>query len=176
VSRSEGNGSDTLGVSQVEVLDAGQVQVRQDEQGRLRVVLPDGSEHSNVRVVPAFPITRPDRLFYLMEEGGRELGLLAEPKRLDRDSRRLVFAEADLAYFMPHITRILDVQESTGLARWEVETDRGVSTFDVVSRSESVWWMGRSRVVLRDAHGNRYLIEDLEALDRRSKVLADLYL
>lgn len=165
-------------VAQVPVLDPAGVRARLDQQGRLQVTLPDGSEHTNVRVEPAFPITRPDRFFYLVAEEEGELGLLIEPKRLERETRDLIFAQADQVYFMPRIRRIVRIDErlGTGISRWDVETDRGPNSFDVVSRSESVWHMGRNRIVIRDAHGNRYLIEDISALDKRSRLLADLYM
>jgi hypothetical protein len=176
MSRSEKEGSSAHVLREVPVLDAAGVRVRADEQGRLKVTLPDGSQRANVRVLPAFPITRPRRFLYLVGEDGEELGLLVDPKRLERESRDLILAQADQAYFMPRITRIVRVDERMGIARWEVETDRGRSSFDVVARSESVWYVGRNRIVIRDADGNRYLIEDLTALDRRSRGLADLYL
>jgi len=101
-----------------------------------------------------------------------------EPRRLDRESRELVLEQADQVYFMPRIVRIVRIEEKPGMgiARWEVETDRGSNSFEMVSRSESVWYVGRNRLVIRDADGNRYLIEDLNALDKRSRRLADLYL
>lgn len=174
--KSSADSNRTYTVRQVPVLDPARVKARLDEQGLLTITLPDGSEHVNARVVPAFPITQPERFFYFVNHDGGELGLLAEPRRLDRESRDLVLAQADQAYFMPRITRIIRVDERMGIARWEVETDRGLSAFDVVSRSESVWYVGRNRVVIRDADGNRYLIEDLTALDRRSRRLADLHM
>ena len=157
-------------------LDPTAVRVRLNQQGQMELRLPDGAVHSDVRVVPAFPISRPQRFVYFLSAEGKDLGLLVDPRRLDRESRDLVIAQADQAYFMPRITRIIRVEERMGIARWEVETDRGWNQFDVVSRSESVWFVGRSRVVVRDADGNRYLIEDLGALDKRSRRLADLHL
>jgi len=168
--------SAAFAVRKVPVLDPAGVKARLDEQGRLKITLPDGAERLNVRVLPAFPITRPDRFFYFFDEQGEELGLLKEPRRLDRESRDLLLAQADQAYFLPRVKRIIRVDERMGVARWEVETDRGSSAFDVVSRSESIWYVGRNRIVIRDADGNRYLIEDLTALDRRSRRLADLYM
>jgi len=159
------------------VLDPAGVRARLDEKGRLLVRLPDGSEHVNARVLAAFPITRPERLFYLQDENGRELGLLLEPRRLDRESRDVVLAQADQTYFMPRITRIFRVSEEVGgVAVWQVETDRGWSRFETVPRSESVWFVGRGRVLIRDVDGNRYLIEDLDSLDPRSRRWAELYL
>lgn len=163
-------------VRRVPALDPSGVWAHIDDDGRLRVKLPDGTEHANVRVVPAFPVTRPDRFLYLLDEYDNELGLLADPRRLDRESRDLVIAQAEEAYFLPRITRIVRVDERMGIARWQVETDRGASAFDVVSRSESVWYIGRNRIVIRDSDGNRYLIEDIKTLDRRSRKLADLHM
>ncbi len=162
----------------VPVLDPDAVRVRMGGEGQLELHLPDGTVHRGVLVVPAFPISRPNRFIYFRDEEGQEVGLLVDPRRLDRESRELVLAQADQAYFMPRIIRIAKVEEQMGMgiARWEVETDRGWSSFDVISRSESVWFVGRNRLVIRDADGNRYLIEDLNALDRRSRRLADLYL
>jgi len=159
------------------VLDPSRVRARLDSQGNLIVRFPDGAERADVRVVPAFPITRPDRFIFFQDHDGNELGLLVEPRRLDRESRDLILAQADQAYFMPRITRILRVEEQLGgIAIWEVETDRGWSRFEMVSRGESVWFVGRDRVLIRDVDGNRYLIEDLGALEPRSRRWAELYL
>ena len=171
-----GNASGQLRGESVRVLDPAGVRVRLNEHGQVELHLPDETVHTGVAIVPAFPISRPNRFVYFRDEEGKELGLLVDPRRLDRESRDIVLAQADQAYFMPQITRIQRVEERMGVARWEVETDRGWSSFDVVSRSESVWFVGRNRVVIRDADGNRYLIEDLSALDRRSRRLAELHL
>jgi len=163
---------------EIPVIEPTQVRVRLAASGAVELVLPDGTVHSGVKVVPAFPISRPGSFVYFQDRDGKELGVLVDPRRLDRESREVVLAQADQAYFMPRITRIIRVEERTGMgiAHWEVETDRGWNEFDVVSRSESVWFVGRDRLVIRDADGNRYLIEDLGALDKRSRRLADLFL
>ncbi len=162
----------------VTVLDPAEIRLRINEQKQLELRLPDGEVHTGIRVVPAFPISRPNRFVYLFDSEGKEIGLLTDHRRLDRESRELLLEQADQAYFMPRIIRIERIEERQGLgiARWEVETDRGWSSFEMVSRSESVWFVGRNRLVIRDADGNRYLIEDLNALDKRSRRLAELYL
>lgn len=160
------------------VMNPDDVQLRRSDDGLIQALCGDGSVYSGVRVAPAFPITRPDGFLYLFDREEKELGVLVDPRRLDRESRDIILDQADHAYFMPRITRIIRVEERMGLgiAQWEVETDRGYNAFEVVSRSESVWFVGRDRIVIRDADGNRYLIEDLTALDKRSRRLADLYI
>ncbi len=161
----------------VTLLDPAQMQVRRNEQGILELRLA-GEVYEGVKLIPGFPISRPNRFVYFHDSEGHEIGLLTDPRRLDRASRELVLEQADQAYFMPRIVRITRVDErpGMGIARWEVETDRGWNSFEMVSRSESVWFVGKNRLVIRDADGNRYLIEDLNALDKRSRRLADLYL
>lgn len=159
-------------------IEPSEVQVRMGESGQVELVLADGTVHEGVKVIPAFPISRPNQFVHFQDKDGKELGVLVDPRGLDRESREVLLAQADQAYFMPRITRIVRVEErmGTGIARWEVETDRGWNRFDVVSRSESVWFVGKDRIVIRDADGNRYLIEDLSAMDRRTRRLADLYI
>lgn len=160
------------------IIDPAEIRFQEKESGVVEAVRADGSVYSGVKVAPAFPITRPNSFLYVQDGDGKELGLLVDPRRLDRESQDILLAQADHAYFMPRITRIIRVEErmGMGIGHWEVETDRGYNSFDVVSRSESVWYVGRDRLVIRDADGNRYLIEDLSALDKRSRRLADLYL
>lgn len=171
-------GDALFSISQVPVLDPAGVRARLDEMGRLEVTLPGDAVYPKARVVPAFPVSRPNRLLYLFDEAGAEIGLLPDPKGLDHETRELLLNQADHAYFLPRIERIRRVEErpGSGIAHWYVDTDRGPRDFDVVARSESVWYIGKSRVVLRDAHNNRYLMEDVMALDARSRALADLYL
>jgi len=172
---SGGNGEEAAGaVRGAIVLEPRGMIVRSDGQGRLAVTLPDGKVHTGVRLHPAFPISRHRRFIFFYTEEGRELGLLQDPRHLDAESRQVVLAECDQVYFMPRITRVLGVDERGGLARWQVETDRGRCAFQIVSRGESVWHIGRRRLVIRDADGNRYMIPDLSRLDRRSRLLVEL--
>jgi hypothetical protein len=162
--------------TEVRLLDPAELRLRANDRNQLELHISDGVVHTDVRVAPAFPISRPNRFVHFRTTDGKEIGVLADPRRLDRESRDLVLRQLDHAYFMPHITRIIRIDERMGIAHWETETDRGSSSFDVIARSESVWFVGKNRLVVRDADGNRYLIEDLTALDQRSRRLADLYM
>lgn len=173
------DGKDIAGVriEEVVVLDPSHVRAHMDAKGFLEVTLPNGKVYHNVRVTLAFPISRPTNFVYLFDAEGKELGMISNPHKIERESRDLLLAQADQAYFMPRITSIRRIEESMGIARWEVQTDRGWSAFDVIARGESShWYVGRNKIVVRDADGNRYLIEDMTALDSRSRRMLDLYL
>ena len=76
------------------------------------------------------------------------------------------------AYFVPRITAIYEIEDAHGAARWEVETDRGYRLFDIRDR-EDVKVIESRRVLLQDADGNRYEVEDIHELDERSQRLLD---
>ncbi len=161
-------------VAEVHMLRPADVRLRLNAQNQLELHLADGNTYTDVRVAPAFPISRPNRFVILRTAEGEEIGVIKTPRRLDRESREVLLRALDQAYFMPRITRIIRIDERMGIAHWEAETDRGWAAFDVIARSESIWYVGRNRVLIRDADGNRYLIEDLTALDKRSRRLADM--
>ncbi len=161
---------------EVVMFDPAQTRARLDSLRQLEVTLPSGEVHRNVRVALAFPISRPKRFIYLFDQEGNELGLISDPRKMEKESRDLLLAQADQAYFMPRITALRRIEENMGIARWEVDTDRGPSSFEVISRSESHWYVGRNKLVVRDADGNRYLIEDTATLDGRSRRMLELFL
>ena len=58
-----------------------------------------------------------------------------------------------------------------GVSEWEVKTDRGYAKFEVVDRTEHIRKLPGGRVMIVDADGNRFEIEDVSRLDERSQTL-----
>jgi hypothetical protein len=157
-------------------LDPKQLRVRLDRHGGVEVHLGNGAIHNRVRLVEAFPVTRRRRFVLLYDRDGEEMGVLADPKQLDAESAEAVRTALDRSYFLSRIKSIQRVEERHGMATWHVLTDRGPRTFELYSRSESIWWMGPARILIKDIHGNRYEIRNLNKLDRHSRVLAELHI
>jgi hypothetical protein len=158
------------------VLDPKAIVIRNDRHGGVKVRLPDGTTLHQVRLVEAFPVIRQRKFVVLYDRGGREIGILRNPKDLDPESAEVVRTALDRSYFLSRIKSIERVEERYGVATWHVTTDRGPRVFEVRSRSESVWWLGASRILIKDPDGNRYEIRDLNKLDPRSRTLAELHI
>ena len=94
---SDGSPKTDWQAERVPVLDSADMRARTDEHGHLELTLPDGRVCTNLRVVPAFPISRPNRFLYFMDEEGNEIGLLVDPKGLDRESLDLLLAQGVVA-------------------------------------------------------------------------------
>jgi hypothetical protein len=158
------------------VLDPTSIVIRPDPRGGVMVRFRDGTTLEEVRLVEAFPVMRRRKFVMLYDRDGGEIGILRNPKDLDPESAQVVSTALDRSYFLSRIRSIERIEERYGVATWHVTTDRGRRAFEVRSRSESVWWLGASRILIKDPDGNRYEIRDLNKLDARSRALAELHI
>jgi hypothetical protein len=159
-------------LQRLEIVDASRLRIWRDEFRRLHVLVDGKTEHVDLKPAPVFPISEVADYLSLVDEKGREAVLLRNPKGLDCESRRVLTEELSRAYFVPKITVIYEIEDAHGASRWEVETDRGYRVFDVRDR-EDLRVLAKGRLMLQDADGNRYEIEDMHALDERSRRILD---
>lgn len=159
-------------VSRVDMVDPGRVRIRRDEFHRLCVQVDGETEHVDVKPARVFPISGAADCISFLDRDDKEVLLLKGTSELDPESRQVLEEELGRTYFVPKITYIYEIEDSHGAARWEVETDRGYRVFDVRDREDVRVIKGR-RVLLQDADGNRFEIEDLTLLDPQSQRLVD---
>lgn len=142
-------------------------------------ILAEGTDsiraYHGVSVRRAFPISGADHMVTFVDRDGNEIGVLLDPAQLDPASLQALDAEMELAYFVPRITKIIDLKDEYGLRTWQVETDRGPREFATQSRYD-VRPVSKTRYFIRDVDGNRYEISDTRSLDPKSRSKLDLEL
>ena len=148
--------------------------------GQLWLRRADGDRSRITAVRPAFPLSLGPQMLVFCgrvhpEAPEEELGILARLGDLPPESQDLLAAEVEKAYFVPRIRRILSITEEFGVRTWEVVTERGLRTFDI-TESTQVRLLEPARLVIKDVDGNRYQIEDIRLLDRKSQQWLDLQL
>lgn len=146
-----------------------------DAFGRLVLTEADGVRHVGVEPIRAFPMSDPQHGLSLVSGDGRELLWVDDLGQLEPSVRSLVEAELAAREFAPQIRRILDISLQVDPCEWEVETDRGRTTF-VLKSEEDVRRLDAKRALVIDAHGIRYLIPDIQSLDRHSQRILERYL
>ena len=159
-------------IDRLQIISPDRVRVWRDEFRRLHVRVDGETEHVDVKPVPVFPVSGVAHYVSFLDSKDTEVLLLRDPDQLDCESRRVLRDELGRTYFVPKITQIYQIEDAHGAARWEVETDRGYRVFDIRDR-EDVRVVRRTRVLLQDADGNRFEIEDITELDERSQRLLD---
>jgi len=159
-------------IERLQITAPERVRVWRDQFRRLHVQVEGGDEYVDVKPMPVFPVSEAADYVSFLDSKDKEVLLLRDPRGLDPDSRKALEDELGRTYFVPKITRVHQIEDAHGAARWEVETDRGYRVFDIRDR-EDVRVIRRTRVLLQDADGNRFEIEDIRELDERSQRLLD---
>lgn len=134
-----------------------------------------GERHDDVVPVRAFPIAAPEEGIALVSADGHELAWIERLADLPSAQRVLVEDELARREFVPEIRRLHRVSSFATPSTWEVETDRGETSF-VLRGEEDIRRLGVSALLIADSHGIQFLIRDLSALDRHSRKLLDRFL
>jgi hypothetical protein len=156
---------------EMDLLDPKKLRVSLDAFGDLEVRL-SGEEYTKVQALRAFPISEAMRFIVLREENEKEIGMIEDPGAMEARSEKVLKEELERRYFIPKVVRINRIDESYGMPRWDVETDRGARHFELHTRQDARW-LGAGRVLIRDADGNRYEIPDIRKLDPQSRALVE---
>lgn len=149
--------------------------LRRDVFGRLVLTDSSGVEHVGVVAVRAFPIAAPDEGVSLLDIDGHELAWVPALSTLDERRRTLLAEALQQREFMPVLRQLKSVSSFATPSTWEVETDRGNTSF-VLKGEEDIRRLGPGLLIVNDAHGVQYLIKDLQSMDRHSRKLLDRFL
>ena len=146
-----------------------------DAWGRLIWIDDSGTRHLDVHAARAFPINEPDRFVSILDDSGREVAWIEDLSTLAAATRVLIEEDLRLREFRPAITRIVRVSSEITPNEWQVETDRGPTSF-TLDAEDDVRRVGPRRVVITDSRKMRYQVADTRALDAASRRLLDRYL
>ena len=149
--------------------------LHRDAWGRLVLTEPAGRQHVGLTAVRAFPISAPEEGLALCDAEGREVWWVESLGELPPQLRRLLEEELGWRQFMPILRRVLRISAPAEPSQWEVETDRGRTTF-LLNSEDDVHCLEDHRALITDVHGVRYLIADTRALDSTSRRLLERFL
>ena len=151
-------------------------QMHRDAHGRLALTLPDGTVHTGVLPVRAFPLAAPEEGISLVGADGHELLWLDRLDDLPAPARALVQEELAVREFVPTIQKILSVSSFSTPSTWEVETDRGPTTLVLKAEEDIRRLRSRTALLIASASGVQYAIADSTTLDRASRRLLERFL
>ncbi len=143
--------------------------------GHLILTDADGQTFDKVAPVRAFPILDPEVGISLVAQDGQEVAWIDKLTEVSPAIRQLVEEELATREFMPQITRIINVSTYATPSSWEVETDRGTTTF-VLRAEEDLRRIGTDSLLVSDTHGVHFLIRELAQLDKHSRKILDRFL
>jgi hypothetical protein len=146
-----------------------------DTFGRLVLIDAEGRRHVGVTPHRAFPISDPHRGISICDADGHEIRWIDSFDDLSPAVRQTLQDELARRDFLPVVRRIVRVSGDIEPSEWVVETDRGETKF-VLNSEDNVRRLENHGAMIVDAHGIRYLITDVRALDTPSRRILERYL
>jgi hypothetical protein len=150
-------------------------QLHRNSFGRLVLTDTGGAIHEGVVPVHAFPISAPAEGVALVDADGHELVWLDSLTDLPLSTRALLQEELARREFIPEIHGILHVSTFATPSLWEVETDRGHTSF-ILKGEDDIRRLNHDTLLIADSNGIHYLIRDTQQLDKHSRKLLDRFL
>jgi hypothetical protein len=149
--------------------------LERDSRGHLVLIDAQGERYSDAAPVRAFPLSDPLHAISICDKDGREIVYIDSLNDLEPATRAIVEEALGQREFVPVILKILSTPPRTEPALWQVETDRGVTSFEVESE-DSIYRRDPRQVSIVDVRGIRYLIPDTRKLDKQSQRVLERFL
>jgi len=123
-----------------------------------------------------FPFETPDEYISVLNGDGREYAMIRDLNQLPEESQTIIRNELNRKYLCPVIEKITSMKEKLDYSFWEVITDKGEMSFSMRDTYRSIARVGGGMLILTDVDGNRFRINDVSKLDRKSYKKLELYL
>ncbi|MGI6082828.1 MAG: DUF1854 domain-containing protein [Limnochordia bacterium] len=156
--------------SELNLLPAREIEARLNSMKDLEVSV-NGQIHEKVRLVRSFPLSDERRFIVLLDAEGEEIGIIENLDACRPEVEQLFSQLLEDTYLVPVITKVHSLSYTGLVPVWDVETDRGPHRIEMRSRRD-LTALG-TRIMLRDADGNRYEIPDYTRLDLRSRRIVE---
>jgi hypothetical protein len=148
-------------------------QLHRNSFGRLVLTDTGGAIHEGVVPVHAFPISAPAEGVALVDADGHELVWLDNLTDLPVSTRTRCRKNWHAVIHRKH--GILHVSTFATPSLWEVETDRGRTSF-ILKGEDDIRRLNHNTLLIADSNGIHYLIRDTHQLDKHSRKLLDRFL
>ena len=157
-------------LSRTWVIDAEKTRILKGEKPNTVRIL--GANGVLLEAVPRkpFPISHPYFLIFT-DAYGNEVCIVQDYRKMDDESRKTLEEILEKLYFMPRIRKVGRLETSGDEFIWHVETDRGSKEFRTRGR-RSISRSGE-KIVIIDTNDNVYIVEDINRIDERSRVLLE---
>lgn len=136
----------------------------------------DGKDIGRVGAYRMFPLSRTNTYISILDGEKKEAGVVLSLEDLDEPARKLLQKELERRYFLPEITKIVDIKEEFNYTFFTTETDAGKREFTVFDMNASLVNLGGGSVILADIDGNKYLIHDIAHKGKKAQRFLEIWL
>ena len=130
-----------------------------------------GEKFYNLEPRRLFPVSGLSEYITFLDDKGEEQFILRKLDNMAPDQKELLLNCLEEYYRIPKITRLISRSEKHRIWLWNVETDKGEYTFEIINHIQSMKMFYDKRILIKDGNDNRYEIPHIYELDKRSQKL-----
>lgn len=135
------------------------------------------SNYDRVFLHRAFPFQLKREYISVLDAESNEIGIIFNIEDFGDEAQKLLKTELERKYYEPHIKSVLSLKERYGFSYWNVETSDGKTVnFTMQDTFRNIIRIGEDKAILLDVDGNRFVIESISALGRKSHRKIEIYL
>ena len=130
------------------------------------------AEYKRIQLRRSMPDRYPSEYISVADHENNEIGMLRALTDLKDDQLRVVSDELDRRYYCPEILEVKSVRDKLGYVYMEMEVfaggekhERSAAINDV---NKNIRMIGSNRLIIFDVDGNRFIVNALDKLDRKS--------
>lgn len=163
-----------LGITEtidIGLIDPGEINFYKTAGGFTGLVF-KGSDLGRITLRRALPVRQPLEYIFISDKDNNEIGMIRHIKDLETTQQELAMDELDKRYYCPCVSCVVSAEDKLGYVYFEFrlktnngESVRGCAVKDV---SKNIRIMDTDSVLIFDTDGNRYKIESLSRLDKKS--------
>lgn len=130
------------------------------------------AEYMRVALRRALPVGSPMEYISVADHENKEIGMIRCVDDLSAGQREIVVAELENRYYCPFVYQVKSVKDKLGYVYFELSIGRDGRRYDktctVKDVSKNIRMLGDDRLMMFDVDGNRYMVNSLSKLDKKS--------
>lgn len=134
-----------------------------------------GENVGRVKIVCTQPLTKPYEYICVLSMEDTEHGIIESVDDFEGAQKELICEDIERRYFCPVISEILSIKDKMGNFYFDVVIHGKKKNFLVRDLTKNIRQYGQSITII-DTDGNRYRMEDLESVPKKSRRKLQPYL
>lgn len=141
----------------------------------------EGKDYPHVVLRRSMPIKEPMMYISVADHENKEIGIIRSIDDLNDGQREIVLNELDNRYYAPNVLEIISVKDKLGYVYIEMRVknkngNEHIKNCAIKDVNRNIRMLSDISLIIFDVDGNRYIIEDLDELDKNSIKRLDPYL
>jgi len=139
-----------------------------------------GNDYKRITLRRALPIKHPLEYISVADQDNKEIGMIRSLTELSERQFDIVMEELESRYYSPAVYEVKSVKDKLGYVYMELlvgrEDAKHIKNCAVKDVNKNIRMLDADRLAIFDVDGNRYIIQSLKKLDKKSLKRLEPYL